>query len=91
LALTFDALPRLSVRQFDHSRGIINAIRTLRGIEPEILETTEDCYAKREFARAKPVGLARRLRFGDEGAFAREEKRLNDAYSRPAMVMTEIV
>ena len=55
LRLTFDNLPRLQVRDFDHCRGIMTALRRLRGAEPSQMETYEDCMGKAVFHRS--VGL----------------------------------
>ena len=44
--LTFDALPKLQVRQFEHCKGIMRAIRALKGQEEDEMETREDMLAK---------------------------------------------
>jgi hypothetical protein len=50
--LTFDALPKLRVRQFDHCKGVMRAIRALKGQEEDELETREDLLAKGRLAAA---------------------------------------
>ena len=71
LGLTFDMLPKLQVRQFDHCRGIMRELRILKGQEPEEPETLKDCMMKAKFAAAKPIaGVRRDLRFGTgQGGF----------------------
>ena len=96
--LTFDALPKLRVRQFDHCKGA-RAIRALKGQEEDELETREDLLAKGRLAAARAAARAtsssraeeadprhegaRSLRFGDANAFAEEETRLNEMYAKP--------
>jgi hypothetical protein len=50
--LTFDALPKLQVRQFEHCKGVMRAIRALKGQEEDEMETREDMLAKGRLAAA---------------------------------------
>ena len=50
--LTFDALPKLQVRQFEHCKGVMRAIRALKGQEENEMETNEDMLAKGRLAAA---------------------------------------
>jgi Ca2+-binding EF-hand superfamily protein len=101
-ALTFDSLPKLMVQQFDHCKGIMRAIRALKGREPGEMETREDLLAKgrlaaaaTDAAEAEDDGVAlegkRRCRFGDARAFEDEEARLNALYAKPKTVMKCVV
>eukprot|EP00227_Mantoniella_beaufortii_P013257 CAMPEP_0197592330 /NCGR_PEP_ID=MMETSP1326-20131121/15032_1 /TAXON_ID=1155430 /ORGANISM="Genus nov. species nov., Strain RCC2288" /LENGTH=307 /DNA_ID=CAMNT_0043158019 /DNA_START=241 /DNA_END=1167 /DNA_ORIENTATION=- len=92
LGMTMDMLPRLQVRQFDHCKEIMRALRVLKGQEPAQMETLAECMKMRQFAAAKPIdGVHRDLRFGTEADFGHEEQRIQDEYSRPQMVMRNIV
>ena len=58
--LTFDALPKLRVRQFDHCTGVMRAIRALKGQEEDELETREDLLAKGAWRRRRAPPRERR-------------------------------
>ena len=93
MRLTFDALPRLQVRDFTHCRGIMTALRRLRGAEPHVMETYEDCMGKTAFHRS--VGLThdhlRTLRMGTGTDFEDEERTIRDDLARPQMIIREAV
>ena len=93
MRLTFDALPRLQVRDFTHCRGIMTALRRLRGAEPHVMETYEDCMGKMAFHRS--VGLThdhlRTLRMGTGTDFEDEERTIRDDLARPQMIIREAV
>ena len=91
LGLTFDMLPRLQVRQFDHCKGIMRALRELKGAEPEAGESHNEALSRRRFNRRAPMELKRTLRFGRAEDFAAEEVRLMERYAKPQMVMKETV
>lgn len=92
LGLTCDMLPKLQVRQFDHCRGIMRALRILKGQEPDEAETLKDCMLKGKFSAAKPLtGVRRDLRFGTGRDFDAEERRIQDEYARPQMMVREVV
>jgi len=61
--LTFDALPKLRVRQFDHCKGVMRAIRALKGLEENQPETREDLLAKGRLAAAARAAARGRSSF----------------------------
>ena len=91
MRLTFDALPRLQVRDFDHCRGIMTALRRLRGAEPDAMETYEDCMGKAAFHRSVGLTQRRTLRMGTGADFEDEERTIRDDLTRPQMIIREAV
>lgn len=91
LRLTFDNLPRLQVRDFDHCRGIMTALRRLRGAEPSQMETYEDCMGKAVFHRSVGLEQKRGLRMGTSEDFETEEVNIRNDAARPQMLMREAV
>ena len=69
--LTFDALPKLRVRQFDHCKGVMRAIRALKGLEENEPETREDLLAKGRLAAAARAAARGRSSFSK--SFSEEE------------------
>jgi hypothetical protein len=70
----------------------VTCARYVKGQEPEDKETLKDCMMKAKFSAAKPIaGVRRDLRFGTGYDFAAEEERIQYEYSRPQMVVREVV
>ena len=87
LAMSFDTLPRLSIRQYDHCSAIARGIRRLKGLPEEKLETLRD--VKLNSGRFEPPAKLRdtlvRLRYGSAGEFSQERRNVHEAYARPVL------
>ena len=92
LGLTFDMLPRLQVRQFDHCKGIMRALRELKGAEPEAGESHNEALSRRRFQSEGAGGAqADGMFWGGRRISREEEVRLMERYAKPQMVMKEKV
>lgn len=82
-----DTLPRLSIRQFDHCKLIMNGVRSLKGIREKRVETLRDLKLGLRFEPPPQIhDTLKTLRFGSTMDYQREDRIVQEAYTRPVLL-----
>lgn len=86
LLLTMDMLPSMSIKNFDHMREIMRALRRLKGQREDSVETYQDHLTQKLYSPPKKAIPERTLRFGTATDFAIESAAVEGSYSKPTYV-----
>lgn len=86
LMLTMDKLPSMNIKNFDHMKEIMKALRRLKGQKEEQVETIDDYRTQKMYAPARRPVPEKDLRFGTATEFAIEQATIEGSYSKPTLV-----
>lgn len=82
-----DTLPRLSIRQFDHCKMIMNGVRRLKGIREKKKETLRDLQLGLRFDPPPQIhDKLKTLRFGSTLDYQKENRVVQEAYTTPVLL-----